>query len=229
MRNVQHRGFKHCGNTELSTVLACGFREITDIVVRIVHERRVIIHGSDLVELFGLITCEEDRLGQAAKLLVLVLSALDPRFWVGKVRQDRVDGCVGEVGLEVTVQEQQGRRVKHEEGDGEVQERDDMRMQQTPFLWPWAMRVCDTHEDVQSTQWARCAQKHVRATSECVYTSPRTLSSCYYVETNLPAKWVRYSTTKKQKIHHSMTILREHRQTFFEVFFFDLFHQDVVH
>ena len=63
--------------------------------------------------------CVGDGLGQVVELLVLVQSALDPRFWVGKVRQDRVDGCVGEVGLEVTVQEKQGqRRMKHEKGEG---------------------------------------------------------------------------------------------------------------
>ena len=56
MKNVQNRGFKHCENTELSSVLACGDREVREIVVRIVDGRRVIIHGSILVELHGLIT-----------------------------------------------------------------------------------------------------------------------------------------------------------------------------
>ena len=56
LRNV-HRGFKHCENTELASVLVRGFREVGDVVVRIVDERRVIIHGSDLVEFVGLITC----------------------------------------------------------------------------------------------------------------------------------------------------------------------------
>ena len=79
MRNVQHRGFKHCVNTDLASVLVRGFREVGDIVVRIVDERRVIIHGSDFVELFGLIPYGEDGLGQVAKLLVLVQSALDLR------------------------------------------------------------------------------------------------------------------------------------------------------
>ena len=74
--------------------------------------------------------CEENGLGQVSKRLVLVKSALGPRFWVEKVRQEDVDECVGEVGLEVTVQEQQGRRVKHENGEGEVK-RDDMRMRTT--------------------------------------------------------------------------------------------------
>ena len=70
--------------------------------------------------------CEEDGLGQVAKRLVLVKSALDPRFWTWKVRQEDVDECVGEVGLEVTVQEQQRRRVKHDKREEEVK-RDDMR------------------------------------------------------------------------------------------------------
>ena len=51
MRNIQNRGFEHCVNTELTSVLVRGFREVGDIVVLIVDERRVIIHGSILVEL----------------------------------------------------------------------------------------------------------------------------------------------------------------------------------
>ena len=68
MRTLRNRGFKHCGNTKLSRVLVRGFREVGEIVVRIVDEHRVIIHGSDLVELLGLITCGETELGQEAKL-----------------------------------------------------------------------------------------------------------------------------------------------------------------
>ena len=55
MRNLRNRGSKHCGNTELSSVLVSEFREVGEIVVRIVDEYRVIIHGSDLIELFGFI------------------------------------------------------------------------------------------------------------------------------------------------------------------------------
>ena len=57
MRNVRNRGFKHCGNIKLSSFLVRGFREVGEIVVRIVDENRVIVHRSDLVELVGLITC----------------------------------------------------------------------------------------------------------------------------------------------------------------------------
>ena len=78
MGNVRNRGFKHCGNTELSSVLVRGFREVGEIVVRIVDEHRVTVHGSDLVEPFGFITCVEGGLGQIAKLLVLVRSGACP-------------------------------------------------------------------------------------------------------------------------------------------------------
>ena len=68
------------------------------------------------------------ELGQVAKQLVLVRSALDLRFQAGKVRQEVVDVTVGKVvagrGLEVTLQEQQEQgRVKHEKGEGETKER----------------------------------------------------------------------------------------------------------
>ena len=53
---------------------ACALSKI-DIVVRIVDERCVIVHRSDLVELFGLTTCIQGGLGQEAKLLVIVRSA----------------------------------------------------------------------------------------------------------------------------------------------------------
>ena len=75
------RGFKHCGNTELASVLVRGFREIGDTVVLIDDERRVIVHRSDLVELFGLLTRGVRGIGQVAKLLVLVRSAHFLRFF----------------------------------------------------------------------------------------------------------------------------------------------------
>ena len=122
--------------------------------------------------------CEEDGLGQVAKLLVLLKSALDPRFWVGKVRQEDVDECVGEVGLEVTVQEQQGRRVKHEKGEGEVK-RDDMRTQTTfhvlePCVCVTGMKMCEVPSE-RAVRRKMCVQ-HVS-----VCTPRRTHSSCYYV------------------------------------------------
>ena len=116
--------------------------------------------------------CVGDGLGQVAKLLVLVQSALDPRFWVGKVRQEGVDECVGEVGLEVTVREQQGRRMKHEKGEGEIK-RETTYAHNIPFrvLEPCVcvtrMKMCP---ECAQTRCARVMQKNVRATSECVYT-----------------------------------------------------------
>ena len=70
MRNVRHRGFQHCENTEQSSVLVCLFRDVRDFIeVWIVNEHRVNVHKGDLVELLGLKTCVEGRLGQIAKLL----------------------------------------------------------------------------------------------------------------------------------------------------------------
>ena len=51
----------------------------------------------------------------------------------GTLGKDCADGKVEEDGLEVTVREQQGWRVKHENGEGEM-EINDMRMQQTFFM-----------------------------------------------------------------------------------------------
>ena len=62
MRNARNRGFKHCGNTEQSSVLSCGFREVRDAVV-------VQIVDGDLVRLLGLLTRVETGLGKVAKLL----------------------------------------------------------------------------------------------------------------------------------------------------------------
>ena len=84
MGTVQNRGFKHCENTEWSSVLVCGFREVGEIVVRIVDEGRVIIHRSNLVELLGLVTCEANELGQVAKLLILVRVRLTCALRSGK-------------------------------------------------------------------------------------------------------------------------------------------------
>ena len=84
MRNVQNRRFKQCVNTELAGVLVRGFREVGDIVVQILDERRVIIHGSILVELVGIITCGGDGPGQEAKQLVLGGMRLTCAFGSGK-------------------------------------------------------------------------------------------------------------------------------------------------
>ena len=119
MRNVHNREFKHCGNTELSSVLSCDFRKVGDIVVWIANERRVIVHRSDLVELLGLITCVEGGLRQIAKLLVLVRSCACPAL-LGQASAARTCGQKGDVKVGV----QQQRRVKHEKGEGEMTRND---------------------------------------------------------------------------------------------------------
>ena len=178
---LRNRESKHCGNTKLSNVLIRGFREVGEIVVRIVDEHRVIIHENHLVELLGLITCDLHLIwpgSQTSRCKCGETHVL--RFQDGKIRQDHVDGVVSEVvvgiGLEVTVQEQQ-RRVNHEieeRRDGEIK---DARAN-TFFMTLKPCVYVHTHGDVRRQT---VKQKNVRATSECVHTTRRTHCSCCYV------------------------------------------------
>ena len=128
MRNVRNRGFTYCGTAEHSSVLACGFREVRDAtVVWIVDGRRVTVHESGLVGLLGLTTCGVRGVGQVAKLLGARAEM--------RTRRRR---CGRERGVEVTVREQQGRRMKYESGEGE-------------------MEICDMHTaNTLSHACARC-------------------------------------------------------------------------
>ena len=101
------------------------------IVVRIVDWRRVSVCRSDLVEVFGLITCGVRGIGLVAKLPAARAEVrLTCAFGSGRVRQGRCRRQSREGGLEVTVREQQGRRMKHENGEGEM-EKYDMRTANT--------------------------------------------------------------------------------------------------
>ena len=96
-------------------------------MVRIIDGRRVSVHRSDLVELFGLISCVETGRGQVAKLLGARTEVrLTRAFGSGIAREE----CGREHGVEVSVREQQGWRVKHGNGESEM-EINDIRMQQT--------------------------------------------------------------------------------------------------
>ena len=97
MRNVRNRGLTHCGNTEQSSVLACGFREVTSvIVVRIVDGRRVTVHRSGLVGLLGLITCGARGISQVAELLGARAEVRLKRALLGRGELDE-DGADGNV------------------------------------------------------------------------------------------------------------------------------------
>ena len=127
--------------------------------------------------------CVEDGLGQVAKLLVARRScgrALDPRFRVGKVRQDGADGCVGEC------KNSRRRRVKHENGESEMKRETTcvkhLFHDLEPYVCVTRMKMCEVYADKMCTCYV---QKNVRATSECVYTPRRTHNSCYYVGANL--------------------------------------------
>ena len=81
--------------------------------------------------MFGLTTCGRTRRGRVAKLLGARAEVrLTRAFGSGEARQGSRGRQSREGGLEVTVREQQGRSVTHENGEGEM-EMCDMRMQQT--------------------------------------------------------------------------------------------------
>ena len=67
--------------------------------------------------------------------------------------------------------------------EGRRRDREKRHMCKHLFTDTWATRVCDTHEDVWTTQWARCAQKKVRATGECVYASVNVQGCVLYTRT----------------------------------------------
>ena len=88
-------------------------------MVRIVGGRRVTVYRSDLV--LGLITCEVRRIGQVARLFGARADVrLTGAFGWETVRQGSRRSQGREGGLEVTVREQQGRRMKHEKREGEM-------------------------------------------------------------------------------------------------------------
>ena len=98
---------------------------------RIVDGRHVSVYRIDLVEHLGLITCGVRGIGQVATLLAARAEVrLTRAFGSGRARQGSRGRHSREVGLEVTVREQQGRRMKHDYGEGEM-ERYDMRTANT--------------------------------------------------------------------------------------------------
>ena len=116
-------------------------------------------------------------LGQVAKLLGARAEVrLTRAFRSGKARQGSRGRQSREGGLQVTVTEQQGRRVKHESGEGEM-EMCDMRRQQT--LFRHLSRAC------VFTRMKMCGVcTDVRATGECVYRAASAV--CHHVRQTNP-------------------------------------------
>ena len=145
MRNVQNRGFKHCGNTELSSAPAWCFREVRDVVVRIVDGRGVTVHRSSLVELLWAHNLCGGRTwpgSQVAKLLVARAEVrLTRALGSGKFGKTVRTGASVRLVSKRPCRNSRRRRVKYENGEGEMK-RDDMR--QTPFFHDLEPCVCVT-------------------------------------------------------------------------------------
>ena len=208
----------------LASVLVRGFREIGDTVVLIVDERRVIVHRSDLVELFGLFTRGVRGIGQVAKLLVLVRSSLFLRFlsrWssAGARGQKRQWG-------------RRGRERSWSVGQGTAGARDGWNMRREKVRWQRDddMRTADTLESCMCAtrirmreMCAQCVYTRKCACNKwvCVSTHRRTHSGCYYVGAN-PCEYdpTTQKFSKKNSSLHDQ--LREHLRTSFMFFLISL-------
>ena len=121
-------------------------------------------------------------------------------FGSGTVRQGRCRRQGREGGLEVTVRKQQGRRMKHENGEGEM-ERHDMRTATT------LSHACTRY--LYATQ-GKCVRKMCVRHGVCVHPP--------VAHTVVATTWVRNPETKKKMF-----------QTSSFHFHLDFSHQDVVH
>ena len=214
MRNVPNRGCKHCGNTELSSVLGCGFREVKDIVVRIVDEvschrpRKQSCPTPWAHKLWEEWTWPGSQTAhrRAECAWPALLGRESSAGWCGRVRRwgrsrewsrsDRQGTADGD-----------GWNMRREKTRSK---RDDMRMRRT--LEPCVYAISVRHAK-------KLYQKKVSATRS-VLTPP-------VAQTVVATTWVRTPvgttpTTKKTKNHHSMTILREYTQTSFKFFLISL-------
>ena len=122
-------------------------------------------------------------MGQVAKLLAARAEVrLTRAFGLGTVRQGR---CRRERGVEVTVREQQGRRMKHDNGEGEMERYD--------------MRTANTSSHARSCQYVtqgKCKQ-NVRATrSVCTHLAQRT--PCH------PQSKSQRTASSHGKLHHNL-------------------------
>ena len=122
---------------------------------------------------FGLIPCVCIWLGQAAKLRDACAEwRVSCAFRTGKYGKNMwiVSEVIVGIDLEVTVREQQ-RRVRHEKGEGEMENKD-THATNNLFTDTWAMRVCAHAWRCANVRRQTVQQKNVRATGECMYTSP---------------------------------------------------------
>ena len=151
--------------TPNSPVFSCVFfREVRDVVVRIVDEHRVIVHRSDLVELVGLKTCVCIWLGQVAKLRDACAEwRVSCAFRTGKFGKD-VDKNV--MPKWMYKHNKDGWNMRREK----ARQRTKTLMRQTPFLQILEPCVYVTRTKMCEARNERAVRrKNVRATNECIY------------------------------------------------------------
>ena len=144
-------------------------------------------------------------IGQVAKLLAARAEVrLTRALGSGTVRQGK---CRRERGVEVTVREQQGRRMKHENGEGEM-EKYDMRTANT------LSHACSCLYVTQGKSAKKMCVRH----RVCVHTR-RTHRSCHYVGATSGVK----KNLQTSSFHSHLDVSHE------DVVHQFAFHEDVVH
>ena len=144
------------------------------------HHMHVLNFGFNPNPLIGSPSCVECGLGQIAKQLVLV--RMTCAFKSGKFGwKSWTSKSVRSWSGEVSKWQSRNSRSKDgwnlRRGEGEMTE----RWRHAHRRHPWAMHVCNTHENVRSVRTVYVLRKNVRAISECLHTIRRTHSCCYYV------------------------------------------------
>ena len=199
MRNLRNRSFKQWEHRPIqcSRVL---FFENSEMLSRFGSLMGVVSPSTEvtLSNSWGSQPVECVGIGQVAKLLAARAEVrLTCAFRSGTVRRRR---CRRECGLEVTVREQQGRRMKHEDREGETERYD--------------MRTADTlsHACTRCLYVTRrnCVRKMCVRHGVCVQPP--------VAHTVIVTTWVRNSESKRRNLQISPLCVH-----------FDLCHQDVFH
>ena len=231
MRNVRNRGLKHCGNTELSSVLVRGFRDIgencgSDRWWASCHPRKWSCRTRWAHILCLLLTWPG---GQTSRCRCGVAHGL--RFQDGKVRQGRVDGIVSEVVVREWSRSDRARtaRMSGTWAREKARWRETTHVQ-TPFYRHLSLACMCTRMKMCEDDCARamCRKMCVQQVSVCtppsyrlqsplhVYELPKNMSekkSTFITSWPFSSKkilqfvvWVR-TPVKILRLHHSMSVL----------------------
>ena len=207
MRTLRNRRVKHCGNTKLFSVIVRGFREVGEVVDRIVDEHRDYprqwscrtpwAHNLCLHLIWSGSRTSRCRCGVAHLL-----------HFSGRESTARSCGCRSQQwGRSRNWSRSDRAGTARKTGESWEEMERSRTHTQTPFLQtlePWAMRVVWHAWRCADVRRQTVQQKNVRATGECLYTSRRTHCSCYYMRTKPKKKNCREKSNERKNEHLSL-------------------------